>query len=568
MTLKLPSGSKEMQSWKWNDYEPYFDNLLNQNIDKTNINIWMKYWSDFSELIGEVGTEVYVATTVDTTDKEAKNRFNTFLEDVSENASSKNQMLRKKLLDSGCVPDNFKIPLRTIKSEVELFREDNLPLMTKDSKLSKEYDAIIGAQTVEWEDKEITITQLGPVLLETDRKRREKAWRLAAERRLKDREKINEVWKKILKVRMDIAKNADHDNYRSWRWEYLNRFDYTPEDCLDFHSAIEKVVMPFVKKLIKKRKDELGLEILKPWDLSVDTLNRAPLKPFEDANELEDKCHNIFNAVDSELGNHFKIMRDEKLLDLANRKGKAPGGYCTEYYHRRVPFIFMNAVGTHNDVQTMLHEGGHAFHVFESNQLPYSAQRDVGMEFAEVASMSMELLSAPYLTKKFGGFYEEDEAKRARIEHLEKTIMFLPYMAIVDAFQHWAYTNPEEAMNPNNCDTKWTELWNRFQVYEDLDSSEFKDVIATGWHNKLHLFHVPFYYVEYGMAQLGALQVWGNALENQKKAVRQYRHALSLGGNATLPELFEAAGAKFEFGENMLEYAINLVDVNLKELNS
>ena len=568
MTLKLPSGSKEMQSWKWNDYKPYFDNLLNQNIDKTNINIWMKYWSDFSELIGEVGTEVYVATTVDTTDKEAKNRFNTFLEDVSENASSKNQMLRKKLLDSGCVPDNFKIPLRTIKSEVELFREDNLPLMTKDSKLSKEYDAIIGAQTVEWEDKEITITQLGPVLLETDRKRREKAWRLAAERRLKDREKINEVWKKILKVRMDIAKNTDHDNYRSWRWEYLNRFDYTPEDCLDFHSAIEKVVMPFVKKLIKKRKDELGLEILKPWDLSVDTLNRAPLKPFEDANELEDKCHNIFNAVDSELGNHFKIMRDEKLLDLANRKGKAPGGYCTEYYHRRVPFIFMNAVGTHNDVQTMLHEGGHAFHVFESNQLPYSAQRDVGMEFAEVASMSMELLSAPYLTKKFGGFYEEDEAKRARIEHLEKTIMFLPYMAIVDAFQHWAYTNPEEAMNPNNCDTKWTELWNRFQVYEDLDSSEFKDVIATGWHNKLHLFHVPFYYVEYGMAQLGALQVWGNALENQKKAVRQYRHALSLGGNATLPELFEAAGAKFEFGENMLEYAINLVDVNLKELNS
>ena len=568
MTLKLPSGSKEMQSWKWNDYKPYFDNLLNQNIDKTNINIWMKYWSDFSELIGEVGTEVYVATTVDTTDKEAKNRFNTFLEDVSENASSKNQMLRKKLLDSGCVPDNFKIPLRTIKSEVELFREDNLPLMTKDSKLSKEYDAIIGAQTVEWEDKEITITQLGPVLLETVRKRREKAWRLAAERRLKDREKINEVWKKILKVRMDIAKNADHDNYRSWRWEYLNRFDYTPEDCLNFHSAIEKVVMPFVKKLIKKRKDELGLEILKPWDLSVDTLNRAPLKPFEDANELEDKCHNIFNAVDSELGNHFKIMRDEKLLDLANRKGKAPGGYCTEYYHRRVPFIFMNAVGTHNDVQTMLHEGGHAFHVFESNQLPYSAQRDVGMEFAEVASMSMELLSAPYLTKKFGGFYEEDEAKRARIEHLEKTIMFLPYMAIVDAFQHWAYTNPEEAMNPNNCDTKWTELWNRFQVYDDLDSSEFKDVIATGWHNKLHLFHVPFYYVEYGMAQLGALQVWGNALENQKKAVRQYRHALSLGGNATLPELFEAAGAKFEFGENMLEYAINLVDVNLKELNS
>ena len=367
---------------------------------------------------------------------------------------------------------------------------------------------------------------------------------------------------------MDIAKNADKDNYRSWRWEYLSRFDYTPDDCLNFHSAIEKVVMPFANKLIKKRKEELGLKILKPWDLSVDPLNRSPLKPFEDANELEEKCHNIFNAVDSELGNHFKIMREEKLLDLANRKGKAPGGYCTEYYHRRVPFIFMNAVGTHSDVQTMLHEGGHAFHVFESNQLPYSAQRDVGMEFAEVASMSMELLSAPYLTKDFGGFYDKEEAKRAKIEHLEKTIMFLPYMAVVDAFQHWAYTNPENAMEPNNCDLKWTELWNRFQVYDDLDSSEFKDIIATGWHNKLHLFHVPFYYVEYGMAQLGAIQVWGNALKDQKEAVRQYRYALSLGGNATLPELFEAAGAKFEFGEDMLEYAINLIDTNLKELNT
>ena len=353
-----------MQNWKWNEYKPYFEDLLNQEIDETNVNIWMKYWSDFSELIGEVGTDVYVATTIDTTDQDAKNRFNTFLEDISENASSKNQMLRKKLLDSGCIPDNFDIPLRTIKSEVELFREENLPLMTNDSKLSKEYDSIIGAQTVIWENKEITITQLGPVLLETDREKREKAWRLASERRLKDRDKIDEVWKKILKVRINIAKNAKHDNYRSWRWEYLNRFDYTPDDCLDFHSAIEKVVMPFANKLIKKRKKELGLEILKPWDLSVDPLNRMPLKPFKNADELEEKCHNIFNAVDSELGNHFKIMRDEKLLDLANRKGKAPGGYCTEYYHRRVPFIFMNAVGTHSDVQTMLHEGGHAFHVF------------------------------------------------------------------------------------------------------------------------------------------------------------------------------------------------------------
>ena len=567
MDLKLPVKSKEMQDWKWSEYEPFFEYLLEQEISETNIDSWMKYWSDFSELIGEVGTDVYVSTTVDTTDEKAKKRFNTFLEDISENASTKNQALKKKLLDSGIIPDDFDIPLRGIKSEVNLFCEENLPLQTKDSKLSKEYDTIIGAQTVEWEGKEVTITQLAPVLLETDRERREKAWRLAAERRLKDREKINEIWQKILEVRIKIAKNAGYDNYRSWRWEYLKRFDYTPEDCLNFHEGIENVIMPFVNKLIKERKRQLGVDVLKPWDLSVDPLNRAPLTPFVNASELEDKCHNIFEAVDSDLGNHFNIMRKEKLLDLANRKGKAPGGYCTEYYHRRLPFIFMNAVGTHSDVQTMLHEGGHAFHVFESNKLPYASQRDVGMEFAEVASMAMELLASPYLTKEHGGFYEIDQAKRARIEHLEKIIMFWPYMAVVDAFQHWAYTNPEDAMNPSNCDAEWTKLWKRFQTFDDLDSSEFDDVIATGWHNKLHIYHVPFYYVEYGMAQLGAIQVWSNALNDQKKAVDMYRHALSKGGNATLPELFDAAGAKFSFDEEMLSNAVDLIDKQIRILS-
>ena len=567
MVLELPENSKEMQDWKWDNYKPYFDYLLSQELNESNIDIWMKYWSDFSELIGEVGTDVYVSTTVDTTDEDAKKRFHTFLEDISENASSKDQLLKEKLLETGIVPENFEIPLRAIKSEVEMFCKENLPLMTKDSKLSKEYDAIIGAQTVEWEDEEVTITQLSPVLLETDREKREKAWRLAAERRLEDREEINNIWQKILEIRIKIAKNAGYDNYRSWRWEYLKRFDYTPDDCLNFHSGIEKVVKPFVNKLIKERKKQLGLDVLKPWDLSVDTFNRDPLTPFKDASELEEKCHNIFEAVDADLGNHFSIMREQKLLDLANRKGKAPGGYCTEYYHRRLPFIFMNAVGTHNDVQTMLHEGGHAFHVFESDQLPYVSQREVGMEFAEVASMSMELLAAPYITEDHGGFYNSNDANRARIEHLEKSIMFWPYMAVVDGFQHWAYTNPEDAMNPVNCDAQWTKLWKRFQTFDDLDSTEFEDIIATGWHNKLHIYHVPFYYVEYGMAQLGAIQVWGNALKNQKKAVEKYRHALSLGGNATLPELFEAAGAKFAFDEEMLTYAVNLIDNQIKELN-
>ena len=568
MFPRLPEDSKNMIGWSWDKYEPYFDSLLDQEITLGEIETWVKYWSDLTELVGEVGTEVYVATTLDTSDENAKKRFHEFLENISENSSSKNQLLKKKLLDSGLEPANFEIPLRSFKSDVELFREENLSLMTNDSKLSKEYDTIIGAQTVVWDGEEVTIPQLTPVLLGTDRVKREKAWKLASERRLKDREEINQIWKQMLELRVEIAKNAGFDNYRSWRWEYLKRFDYTPEDCLKFHEAIEKVVMPFANRLMRERKEKLGLENLKPWDLSVDPDGRPPLVPFQNAGELEDKCHNIFKAVDPELGNHFDIMRENKLLDLENRKGKAPGGYCTEYYYQRLPFIFMNAVGTHSDVQTMLHEGGHAFHVFESNQLPYSAQREVGMEFAEVASMAMELLAAPYITKDFGGFYDVDDANRARIEHMEKSVMFWPYMAVVDAFQHWAYTNPEKAMKPDNCDAEWTKLWKRFQTFEDLDSSEFEDVIATGWHNKLHIYHVPFYYVEYGMAQLGAIQIWGNALENQGDAVEKYRNALSKGGNATLPELFETAGARFEFDEPMLDYAVNLIDKKIKELST
>ena len=448
-----------------------------------------------------------------------------------------------------------------------MFSKDNLPLLTSDAKLSKEYDAIIGSQTVKWEDEEITLTQLSPIMLETNRDRREKAWKLASTRRLQDRNSINKIWKKVLRIRMSIADNSGYDDYRAWRWEYLKRFDYTPEDCLTFHESIEKVIVPLANKLLEKRKVALGLDKLKPWDLSVDIFGRDALVPFENADELEDKCHNIFNSVDLELGKHFAIMREKELLDLGNRKGKAPGGYCTEYPFQRLPFIFMNAVGTHSDVQTMIHEGGHAFHVFESADLPYSSQRDVGMEFAEVASMAMELLASPFLAEKDGGFYSDEDSARARIEHLEKVIMFWPYMAVVDAFQHWAYTNPDEALKSDNCDAEWTALWERFQMSEHIDYSGCEDIIATGWHNKLHIYHVPFYYVEYGMAQLGAIQIWGKSLKDAKKAIGDYRAALSLGGNATLPQLYEAAGARFSFDDKTLEYAANLIEEQIKDLS-
>ena len=567
MSNVLPKDSTQMRDWSWDQYVPFFDYLETFDLTPANVSDWMKYWSDLSELVGEVGTSVYVSTTVDTTDEEAKERYHKFLEDISENVSSRNQKLKIKFLASELSPDNFEIPLRGIKSEVDLFSKDNLPLLTSDAKLSKEYDAIIGSQTVKWDNEEVTLTQLSPIMLETNRDKREKAWKLASTRRLQDRNSINKIWERVLKIRMSIADNSGYEDYRAWRWEYLKRFDYTPEDCLTFHESIEKIIVPLANKLLEKRKEALGLDKLKPWDLSVDIFGRDALVPFENAEELEAKCHNIFNSVDSELGKHFAIMRDKELLDLGNRKGKAPGGYCTEYPFQRLPFIFMNAVGTHSDVQTMIHEGGHAFHVFESANLPYSSQRDVGMEFAEVASMAMELLASPFLAEKDGGFYSDEDSARARIEHLEKVIMFWPYMAVVDAFQHWAYTNPDKALKPENCDAEWTALWERFQMSEHIDYTGCEDIIATGWHNKLHIYHVPFYYVEYGMAQLGAIQIWGKSLKDEKKAIRDYRTALSLGGNATLPQLYEAAGAKFSFDDKTLEYAANLIEEQIKDLS-
>jgi len=567
MSHILPKDSNQMMDWDWENYNPFFNYLEDFTLNSENVSEWMKYWSDLSELIGEVGTSVYVSTTVDTTDEEAKARYHKFLEEISENASSRNQKLKIKFLKSKVFPENFDIPLRGMKSEVDLFSEENLPLLTSDAKLSKEYDAIIGSQTVKWDNEEVTLTQLSPIMLEIDRNKREKAWKLAANRRLEDRQSINEIWKKVLKIRMSIAKNSDFDNYRAWRWEYLKRFDYTPEDCLTFHNSIENIIVPLADKLLKKRKETLGLEKLKPWDLSVDIFGRDPLIPFGNAEELEEKCQNIFNSVDPELGKYFAIMREKGLLDLGNRKGKAPGGYCTEYPYQRLPFIFMNAVGTHSDVQTMIHEGGHAFHVFESAELPFSSQREVGMEFAEVASMAMELLASPFLTEKDGGFYSNSDSSRARIEHLEKIIMFWPYMVVVDAFQHWAYTNPEKALDADNCDAEWTRLWKRFQMSKHIDYSGCEDIIATGWHNKLHIYHVPFYYVEYGMAQLGAIQIWGNSLKDEKKAIQDYRNGLSLGGNATLPELYEAAGARFSFDDETLKYAANLIEEQIKELS-
>jgi oligoendopeptidase F len=554
---------EELLDWDWPRYEPYFNDLAGRSLSPTNVDGWMEDWTNVYFCLGEQYARLQVATAANVIDSSARQRFNAFVDAVYPQAEAALQTLKQKLLASGLVPAGFEIPLRNMRAETDLFRSENLPLLTDEVKLSKRYDEIVGAQTVQWEGQEMTPSQLTPVYQDPDRHVREQAWQTSHARQLADRGAINDLWQQLLAVRLKIAHNAGKPDYRAYRWQQMLRFDYTPADCHSFHNAIEQVVVPAALRVYERRRHRLGVSSLRPWDLEVDPLNRPPLRPFKDEAELKNKVSAIFHKVDEQLGAEFDIMVRENLLDLDNRKNKAPGGFCTTFSASDRPFIFMNSVGIQEDVRTLLHESGHAFHVFESTGLPYAQQRVVPMEFAEVASMSMELLASPYLAVEQGGFYSQADARRALVEQLEGMITFWPYMAVVDAFQHWVYENPDKASNPGQCDAAWNKLWDRFMP--GVDWSGLEDHKVTGWQRKLHIFTDPFYYVEYGLAYLGAAQVWRNSLDNQAAAVASYRQALALGGTLTLPKLYQAAGARLAFDAEILYDAITLIEPFLDE---
>ena len=567
MFAELTNDVKDFQTWGWDRIEPYFQELNARNLSEANVVQWLDDWRKLTNLIDESFTRLQVAITVDTTDEAAEQRYNAYMEEIIQPTSIAEQPLKQKLLATGLEPQGYEIQLRNMRTDAELFREENVPLYTQESKFGVEYDKIVGAQTVQWEGEERTVAQMKTVDQDPDRDKRERAWRLVADRQLADREALNELWTRFLPLRREIAGNADMPDYRAWRWRNFHRFDYTPDDCLRFHDAIEKVVVPAVSRIYERRRQQLGVETLRPWDLEVDPLNRPPLRPFSDVSALNSTTSTIFHKVDPQLGEYFDIMQREHLLDLDNRKGKAPGGYCTAFAVAERPFIFMNAVGVHADVQTLLHEGGHAFHVFEEcNALPRYRRGNAPIEFAEVASMGMEHIAGRYLAQSEGGYYSNADAARARIEHLEGDLIFWPYMAVVDAFQHWVYTHPDDAMNPANCDAEWSRQWDRFKP--GIDYSGLEDNKVTGWHRKLHIFQIPFYYVDYGIAQLGAVQVWRNSLRDQAKAVADYRSALALGGTRSLPQLFSAAGAKLAMDADTLREAVDLIEATIAELDA
>lgn len=567
----LPGDARQMIEWEWPQIEPFYAELAARELNAENVAAWLEDWSQLSRLVSEVGSRLALARSCDTTDQEAERRFFHFLETIGPASETAEQRLKEQLLASGLEPEGLSVPLRNMRAEAGLFREENLPLLVEESKLGTQYDKIVGAQTVVWEGREITLPQLRPVFEDADRARRERAWWLMRERQLADREQLNALWCELLALRQRIAANAGHADYRSYTWQLFQRFDYTPEDCHTFHTAIEQVCVPAATRVYERHRRRMGLETLRPWDLTDGWYSRpapmpgqVPLQPFEKVGQLAETSTAILKQVDPELGEYFQTMIDEQLLDLDNRSGKAPGGYCTYFAAAKRPFIFMNAVGTHRDVQIMLHEAGHAFHAFEASRLPYQQQLNTPMEFNEVASMSMELLAAPYLSSAKGGFYSDADTARARIEHLEDMLLFWPFMAVVDAFQHWVYTHPDAAASTDNCDAVWQGLWQRYIPAVDWSGLEAEQV--SGWQRKLHIFRVPFYYTEYGLAAMGAAQVWRAALSDQPGTVARYRKALALGGTVTLPELYNVAGARFAFDTATMGEVVQLIESTIAEL--
>jgi oligoendopeptidase F len=560
MYRELPETAQEFHTWTWPQLELYMRELAERPLTAQGLEAWLGDWSHVCALLEETRARLEVIAAQDTSDRAAEARFNTFQEDVYTPAMARDQAIREHLLSSGLVPPpGFEIPHRDMRVDAALFREENLARLTEEQKLVNAYNRIVGAQTADWEGQEVTLYELEAKLQDPDRTTRERAWRRRVERQLADREAIDGLWADLVALRHQIARNAGFEDYRSFRWQQLHRFDYTPEDCVRFHDAIETVAVPAVRRIYGRYRRGLGVETLRPWDLEVDPLGRPPLEPFSDAQELEQRAAAIFRRIDPQLGAYFEAMRQQGLLDLDNRKDKAPHGWCVTLPLARKPFIFMNAIGWQRDVVMLLHEAGHAFHVFEMAKLPYVHQLEVPAEFMEVASMAMELLAGPYLDASQGGFYSAEDAARARVKHLEDAlIVSWPYIAAMDAFQHWVYTHPDAAADGAACGAQWAEIWLRFMP--GVDWHGLDDALQVSWQAVPHFFGWPLSGIEYGIAQLGAVEVWRNALEDRAPALARYREALSLGGTVPLPRLYAAVGARLTFDAEILGQAVTLME--------
>ena len=549
----------------WKQIEPLFSQLEAQ-VQKckaiAELEQWLLDWSELSAALDEESSRRYIAMSCHTDNADAEKAYLHFVENIEPQLKPRQFALEKWFIAhpqrSQLPSPHYDVFVRDVQNHVELFRAENVPLETEEAKVGQQYQKLSGSLTVQFRGEEKTLVQMGKYLEEPDRPLRQEVWDMVAKRRLQERDKFEDQFDQLVKLREQIAANAGFKNYRDYAFRSKGRFDDTPEDCVQFHDAVASEVMPALRELQAQRRQQLGLDKLRPWDMSVDPLNRPALKPFEKVEDMVTRSQRIFDKLDGELAGGFQRMQDLKLLDLANRKGKAPGGYQSTLNEARLPFIFMNAVGQQRDVETILHEAGHAFHALAMRDEDLLAYRGAPIEFCEVASMSMELLGNEFLEE----FYSPTDGNRARRTHLEGIIGVLAWIATVDAFQHWIYTHPGHTRVERAA--AWNALMDRFAG--DVDWSGYEEARAHLWHRQLHIFLYPFYYIEYGIAQLGALQVWANSKRDKAKALRDYKTALALGGSKPLPELFATAGCKFQFDAATIKPLVELTRTELRKL--
>ncbi|HLP52741.1 MAG TPA: M3 family oligoendopeptidase [Chitinophagales bacterium] len=533
---------------QWESIEPYYKNLLERSINSlSDLQAWLKDWSELDAVLGEYSRWVYVRTTIDTSDENAKadlvNQYTNIYPKLTVQAHQMDKKFMACPFVSQLDQDVFFTFIRKVKESLELYREENIPLNSQLQMKQSEYDTIVGAQSINYNGQELTMQQAHGYMRSNNRAEREEVFKLIQARKLQDAEKLDALLTDLIKIRHQIALNAGFDNYMEYRFRELWRFDYTPQDCLQFHNSIEEVLMPLVNQLADERKNELGLDVLKPWDREVDTTGKPPLRPFNSTDELVDKTIACFNQLDPYFGERIEIMKQMKYLDLDSRLNKGAGGYNMTMPEIGVPFIFMNSANTEQDLVTMVHEGGHAIHTFLAHKLELNAFKDTTSEIAEVASMAMELMSMEH----WDIFYTNpDDLKRARKNQLQQILSVLTKTCLGDSFQFWLYTNPDHTVAERR--NKWVELNKRFAPAA-INWSGSEAMHETGYHSILHFYVVPFYYIEYAFAQLGSLALWKNFKQDKEKAISDYKKALSLGYTKTIPEFYETAGVKFDFSK-------------------
>tara|TARA_B110000003_G_scaffold276580_1_gene324153 strand:- start:19328 stop:21052 length:1725 start_codon:yes stop_codon:yes gene_type:complete len=570
-TINIPTRpvrifvSNDLKVDSWSKLQQYFQDLLDATISNVSeLEKWLHNRSELESVMEEEMAWRYIKMNIDTTDEKLAKDFSFWITEISPNVAPYSHQLNKKVYDSPYLKeldnDKYFIYLRGLKEEIKIYREENIPLFVEMETKQQEYGAIAAKMSVEIDGESMTMQKAAQFLKDTDRSKRESVFNTINSRRLQDVEALDKLYDELIALRQTIAKNCGFDNYRDYKFAAMGRFDYTPKDCYDFHDAIAKEIVPIIEGFDNDKKNKMNLESYKPWDTGVDADGNAPLKPFDGGEELIDKSIISFERLRPYYGECLEIMKEMKHVDLESKKGKAPGGFNYPLYEIGVPFIYMNAVGSQRDLVTMVHEGGHAIHSFLSRDLDLCDFKSVPSEVAELASMSMELISMD----SWDEFYsDEKELQRAKKEQMQKVLEGLPWIAAVDKFQQWIYTTDHTADQRRQ---EWKNIMSELNS-SVIDWEGHEDALLNLWQKQLHLYEVPFYYIEYGMAQLGAIAMWRSYKQLGQEALDNYDAALKLGYTKSIGDLYKTAGIEFNFSQEYVKELADFIKGQLADLD-